>query len=359
MENNKFYDRKGSNLNKKILEVENVERNESGEVVRLYVEEVRNDSEGLVEEGTPLNAEQLNLIVNNIIKSRLANLEDERIYIVNEDYNNINVSSEVENNFVLPTTGANGSIITWESNNEAIAINESDALVTRGDDDITVTLKASIKYGGYSNTKEFNVTVIKRELTAREKVELDKDSLLLSSYEVEDDFTLPTEGANGSTITWQSNDSHISIVGSSALVSRDNVDVDVELTATITYGLASATKTFIVKVLLEETGINPVQPNISYEIDTQYVQWESNKQGALEGTITITANSNIYVKVINSYQSNFNMTVSNNGSSIVAIHVVEVVRPDLSMQSFYDFTVKIYNGDREFVNEEVCSLCYN
>ena len=51
-----FIDRVSSTLNHKILDVKSVERDESGEIISMEVEVIRNDEEGLTQEGTHLNA---------------------------------------------------------------------------------------------------------------------------------------------------------------------------------------------------------------------------------------------------------------------------------------------------------------
>ncbi len=63
------------------------------------------------------------------------------------------------------------------------------------------------------------------------------------------DFTLPTQGKRGGTVTWTSNNKAISIgsptnAGIKATVKRGQSDVQVVLTATVIYGGASASKTF-------------------------------------------------------------------------------------------------------------------
>ncbi len=58
----KFEDRQGANLNRKIFEVEKVERDEAGEIIRIIGTLVRADEPEI--EGTPLNAENLSLLVD-------------------------------------------------------------------------------------------------------------------------------------------------------------------------------------------------------------------------------------------------------------------------------------------------------
>lgn len=63
-------------------------------------------------------------------------------------------------NFTLPTTGVNGSAITWAvTEGTAITVDGAAATVIRGAEDATVTLTATITCGEESDTKAFTVTV--------------------------------------------------------------------------------------------------------------------------------------------------------------------------------------------------------
>ena len=57
----------------------------------------------------------------------------------------------------LPSLGANGSTITWTSNNEAIT---DEGVVTRGTSDVKVTLTATLKLNNETETVTFEVTVL-------------------------------------------------------------------------------------------------------------------------------------------------------------------------------------------------------
>ena len=70
-----FVNRRGINLNKKILEVEEVTRDDSGEIINLLVKEIRNDLP-VAEEGTPLNAESMNSIIGNMISENTYKIFD-------------------------------------------------------------------------------------------------------------------------------------------------------------------------------------------------------------------------------------------------------------------------------------------
>ena len=74
---NEFVNREGPNLNKKIFCVESVQRDATGEIISINGTLLRNDKDGITQEGTPLNAEKLNEIVKNIAnKSIDENLEN-------------------------------------------------------------------------------------------------------------------------------------------------------------------------------------------------------------------------------------------------------------------------------------------
>ena len=66
---NEFKDRAGSGLNKRILEVESVERNQAGEISKIYAKVSRNDVASI--SGTPLNATTLNAIINDMIITKI------------------------------------------------------------------------------------------------------------------------------------------------------------------------------------------------------------------------------------------------------------------------------------------------
>ena len=61
--------------------------------------------------------------------------------------------------------------ITWKSDNEAITINGHQATVTRQEEDVTVTLTATLALYDVTDTKTFNVVVKAKE----ETVPLPKD----------------------------------------------------------------------------------------------------------------------------------------------------------------------------------------
>lgn len=206
--------------------------------------------------------------------------------------------SAVTDNLTLPTKGAAGSDISWKSSDASVIA--TDGTVTRpdaGEGNATVTLTATVSAGDVSDTKTFEVTVLQK-LTAKEIVESDADALVFTGLAaVSDNLTLPTSGANGSTITWSS--SNPDIIAADGTVTRPVGDpVEVVLTATVSYDDASVDKQFtatvvpvyektdIVKVAAVEvetqTGTLPSLPGqiqVTYEDDTtgyEKVTWPTN-----------------------------------------------------------------------------------
>ena len=136
----------------------------------------------------------------------------------------------------LPTTGANGSVITWASDNEA-AVTTGGA-VTRALDDQTVTLTATITSPVETRTKTFVLTVlaveqnyVERDLPDLTEASLrkvpDKDGAYLI-----DGLALPAKGGSGrSDITWKSD--NIGVIAEDGTVIRPTEDTRVTLTASL------------------------------------------------------------------------------------------------------------------------------
>ena len=91
--------------------------------------------------------------------------------IVDEVANSFSfTTTEVSADFTLKTSAAGGVVITWTSNNAAIAINGQNATVTRpafADGDVTVTLTATFSKGTATATKTYEVKVLKGEDTTQ------------------------------------------------------------------------------------------------------------------------------------------------------------------------------------------------
>lgn len=89
--------------------------------------------------------------------SKVSSNDKETAEYVARYLNNI-IPSEVRKNIELPTTGAFGTTITWESNNSDLL--GANGVVNRGEEDTKVTLKATVKKGEAISTNEFTINVI-------------------------------------------------------------------------------------------------------------------------------------------------------------------------------------------------------
>ncbi len=78
------------------------------------------------------------------------------------DADSLYIPGRVSEDFTLPLTGANGSAITWRSDNSAIAIGQDGAAhVTRGQEDVAANLTATVTYQGKTAEKVFSIVVVK------------------------------------------------------------------------------------------------------------------------------------------------------------------------------------------------------
>ncbi|MCM3748838.1 peptidase inhibitor family I36 protein [Paenibacillus pasadenensis] len=161
-------------------------------------------------------------------------------------------SASITQNITLPARGTNGSFITWTSNHSAVS---ASGVVTRSISGNTpVILTATLSLGGQTTTKTFPVTVIQNKAGA---VSAAKAALTIgySGSDTVDSVTnnlfLPTNGANGATIQWQSSDQGAVYLNGAVTRPQNGGNKAVALTATITVGDVSDTKSFLVTVLYD------------------------------------------------------------------------------------------------------------
>ncbi|ACL75899.1 immunoglobulin-like domain-containing protein [Ruminiclostridium cellulolyticum] len=163
----------------------------------------------------------------------------------------------------LPAFGANGTTITWTSNNTGILSNDGQILnrSSCGDSDVLLTLTATVKKGGISGAKAFPLLIKKLEQTDEQAVAEDADAIDISailngntdSQSITGDLILPTAGERGSAITWSSNNP--TVISNEGKVTRPTYNTgntNVTLTATITKGGISAERVYVFTVIRNE-----------------------------------------------------------------------------------------------------------
>ena len=163
--------------------------------------------------------------------------------------------------FALPTSAA-GVSIAWKSDNAAIAVDNATgkATVTRPAAtaaDAEVTLTAT--FGNNAKTAAYTVLVPK-QLSDAEQAKADLDAVTIEdSDDIRSNFSVPTKGNNGSTISWEvTGGKDIATLGEgvndksrTVTVKRPAAGSDaatVTLKATAKYDTATETKTFTVTI---------------------------------------------------------------------------------------------------------------
>ena len=311
---NRFENREGNNLNRKVLEVEKVTRDGTGEILSLEVKVIRGD-DSIEKVGTPVESDSFNTIVKSMIKEGLYKLgltdKQKNQYQVN----NIEIEFEVidSDTIVLPAFTEDNLDINWSCNEVTITQIENGEVtedrkvysVTRSlEKDIEVKLIATVGSGEDIARKEFNVKVLKKILTDLEKASLDRNNISIQSV-AEDDFYLPTRGTYGSEISWGSSDnSVISISGAIATVFKQNEDVEVTLTATITLGSESLTKDFnvTVKAITDEERVNKDTEKLNI-LKSTTESFALLTNGTYGSTISWSSSDNSVISISGSYAS--------------------------------------------------------
>lgn len=174
----------------------------------------------------------------------------------------ISVPATATTGFTVPTLRS-GVAVSWASDNPAIAISGSTATVIRpaaGAGDANVTLTATFALGTETRTATYAV-LVPQQVSDATKVSQDLAAISISNLEdVRTNFSVPTSGAQGSTITWS-----VASDGAAYATLRDGVRTDartveverpaagaeavtVELTATATNGTASGNRTFSARI---------------------------------------------------------------------------------------------------------------
>lgn len=243
----------------------------------------------------------------------------------------LELTQTMDASFSLPSSSNSEVNVVWASSNtELISINGNTATVTRLNNDTVVTLTATITKGSASDTKAFTVTVLGTThiWTDTEVLNYAREKLALSAN-VTEDITLPASfNVDGNTvsISWGSDNEHISNTG---VVSRDIVDVNVTLTATLTYESKTTEKSFTVIVLrLSE---------IVYENEYMKRSW------TFDGTTAVYEYYDYEEsETVPEYKKTFTYTVDQPNSTIRAsLRTITEDGTDYTKQEYIDFLVEL------------------
>ena len=156
----------------------------------------------------------------------------------------LDISSPVTSDLTLPTLEEDGIRLTWKSSDESVLA--ADGTVNRPlyqDGDATVVLTAVVTAAGNDvvadqvKTKDFTITVAKKEPAAVTGIRLDRTELYLKTGDTAElKAAITPADAADKTVTWESSDAAV------ASVSEGRVTAVKEGTATITASAANGVK---------------------------------------------------------------------------------------------------------------------
>ena len=181
---------------------------------------------------------------------------------VKDEYNKIMLQYTVDNyvlpyggvrdNITLPSSIDNDIEVSWESDRKDVLTD--DGFVTRGSEDISVTLKATFVKGSASTEKSYVVTV----LAADDQADVNDaiNSIKIPKY-IDKSITLPQKAVYGVDISWES--SEPDVLNGEGLIGQKRPqtgqgDATVTLTATFKKGEVQQEKEYIVSVMEKEYG---------------------------------------------------------------------------------------------------------
>ncbi|MGV7116504.1 cadherin-like beta sandwich domain-containing protein [Paenibacillus kyungheensis] len=208
-------------------------------------------------------------------------------------------ASSVTQNLTLALTGTNGTIINWNSSNPSII--QNNGTVTRPsypNPDTTITLNAVIQKNTALSIKTFTVVVKALPITDAQAVEADIQTLQVqyangdNANSVTQNVGLAQAGSNNTVITWESsNPQRVSSAGTVTRSTYSEGDQTIRLTAQVTRGIVTDTKTFdlIIKAKSASSGSN------------------------LKG---LTVNGLVLSPAFNPEINNYNMSVNNSTSTV-------------------------------------------
>lgn len=272
-------------------------------------------------------------VYKGLVDTKLFNVIVEALNVLSYDKNHLALPSETTSNLTLPLQGVNGSNITWSIvSGIGISIEDGIGSISRGEQNKTVRLKATLEYENKTDEKEFDVVI-----KAYDGIIIDKNNLTLPS-EVTTDFPLNTSGTHGSSISWSVYEgTGITVVNNTAIVTRGNTDNYVVLRATLSNNENTETKDFTVKVLkLRFVVLDSNDLSISSEVSSDFTLPSVGSRGSTiiwsvyEGTnISIYNNMAYVIQTSNDEEVTLRATLSYMGDAITRDFYVTVIGFDV------------------------------
>ena len=248
------------------------------------------------------------------------------------DYNVALISQDKEKIIfsLADAWGVSGAVVTNKINDSLASFEVKKAMQDASQTDNLFILKLYTSDANQNNVISSKTNpVLKITTAAKTAAAKDIEELELPS-EVRADFTLPTTGTRGSTITWESDNAAIAIDGGNATVTRSAYsegDTVVTLKATAVSGDDSATADFTVTVLksqvVDEETIS-VEPSLDTFVAKNYPGNLYNETGYLylngsgrQNFIQFKADNNAYFTDGTYATLNFYVTSASKSPSLI------------------------------------------
>ena len=240
-------------------------------------------------------------------------------------YSGSDNATNVTANVMLVTNATNGVSITWSSSNtNVIAINGDVTRPSFNQGDTNVVLTATLSKGAVTNMKSFTLTVIALAITDAAAVSNASNALVIgysgsdSATNVTANVMLVTNATNGVSITWSS--SNTNVIATNGDVTRPSFnqgDTNVVLTATLSKGAVTNTKSFTLTVIALAITDAAAVSNASNALVIGY--------SGSDNATNVTAN----VMLVTNATNGVSITWSSSNTNVIAING-DVTRPSFN-----------------------------
>ena len=186
--------------------------------------------------------------------------------VLNADLAAISLPSTTTTDLTLAAKGTYGTVFTWQSS--ASNCIDANGKVTRQPKDIEVTLTVTAKFGTAEVSQTFTVMVPAAQSADGDAVDAAIKALTIPPEAISN-LTLPAAGAKDAAIAWSTSNSDV--ITKDGVVTRPalgSADVSVTLTATVSKGEVSKTKTYSVLVYAQT---NDTLTKAYYEVRSYYL----------------------------------------------------------------------------------------
>lgn len=212
--------------------------------------------------------------------------------------------SAVSKNLTLPTTGENGSTITWATSDTSVI--EADGTIHPGDEAKTATLTATITKGSVSDTKTFDVTLA--ALPAITVAPIFKNNMVIQRNQSIDVWGTSSKSGKAVTVTLGGNSASTTTDSTGKWkVTLPAMSAQTDLTLNVTCNDAAQTTVNITNVAIGEIILAAGQSNMNRGVytlhDTAIVELADDSKEVQDAVANL---ANVDVRMLNFSDNNAN-----------------------------------------------------